>query len=84
MVNIPIISSFAAKKPGERSISTWKTETVGEKDGRRYIRITEGSDCNEQFLNRIFAVVRYEFSGEKIIFDTNRALATPQQFQMEF
>ena len=67
-VSIPTISQFQHRTEGERSISTWKTQHVEDENGRRYVKITEGSDGNQDILNRIVEIIRYEFSGGKTIF----------------
>ena len=63
--HIPIYSGHEKLQPGERSISAWKTETTA--DGKS-VTITEGSDGNDALVGQTFPIVRYEFSGGKIIF----------------
>lgn len=67
-MSIPTISKYLPLKADERSISAWKTQEVDSK----HIKIINGSDSNEDVLNRIFKVVRYEFDGGKIIFSTSK------------
>ncbi len=65
--NIPTYTTHQRLQPGERSISTWKTETTANGES---VTITNGSDGNEKYLNQTFPIVRYEFGGTKIIFKT--------------
>jgi len=65
---IPSYRSNIPKNQGERSISTWKTEPVEDRNGVRYVRVIEGSDGNEERVGRIYEVVRYEFRKQKTIF----------------
>lgn len=74
--SIPVYPSFETKQPGERSISTSKTEI--SKDGRS-ITIIEGSDCNEPFLNKTYPIVRYEFDRGKVVFDSSNPIQCPDE-----
>lgn len=67
-MSVPTIQSYIPLKPGEESISAWKTRPVDRQDQRTWVQITEGSDGNEDILGRIVEVVRFEFGGGKIIF----------------
>lgn len=51
--------------PDERSIDASKTKALSFED-HHYIQIIDGSDGNEEFLNLVFRIVRYE--GSKVIF----------------
>ncbi len=74
--SIPTYPSSEPRQPGERSISTGKTEI--SKNGRS-VTIIEGSDGNDRFLNHTYPLVRYEFDGGKVIFDSNNPIPDPDE-----
>jgi hypothetical protein len=67
-VSIPTIPSYQPLALYERSISTGKTQRVQDVDGLRFVKIIDGSDGNQDVLDKVVRVVRYEFSGGKTIF----------------
>ncbi|NGX34125.1 MAG: hypothetical protein K1060chlam1_00474 [Candidatus Anoxychlamydiales bacterium] len=66
-MSVPTLSGHQPLAPLEHSISAWKTHPIPDYS-RPFIKVWEGSDGNKDFVGRIYEVVRFEFSGGKVIF----------------
>lgn len=69
-MSIPTISKHLPLKANERTIFAWETQSIIDQ-GRHYVKITKASAANQDVLNLIFKVVRYEFDGDEVIINTS-------------